>query len=247
MTVTLDRWAQRWDADLDLVLGEAVMQVDERLGRPRARRTEEFLRSIAVGAATIDAPEPNSRVLKQLNGVRGELHTVARRAFELCTGEPLEKLVGAARRAGTTDKTAANLAKVSEASAKATKAIKAAVVLDATLQIADAVLTVATIIETERRQQELDAERHRERQKARDRIERNAAVAATDVVNGIGGEPGWRARADAALKTLRERLGLTGHDTAIDQLLQQVAAQQQLVTDLRALLAKGAQHSAGSK
>lgn len=244
MTVTLDQWAQRWDGELDLVLGEAGMQIDERLARPRAKRTDEFLRSITSGPTTIEDPQPNSRVVNLLNNIRGELHAIARQTFELCTGESLDRLLTEGRRAASAAETAARLAKANDAS---DKAIRAAHSLDASLQIADAVMTVVTIIDVERRQQELDAQRRRQRDDARDRIERNAAIASIDIVDGTGGEPGWRARADAALVTLRERLGLTDSDTAIDDLLQMVAAQQQLISDLRALLAKGAQHSAGSK
>ena len=219
------------------------MQVDDRLGRPRAKRTEEFLRSITIGPATIDAPQPNSRVVNLLNNIRGELNDIARQTFELCTGESLDHLLTEGRRARSAADTAARLARAKDASDKATRA---AHTLEASLQIADAVMTVVTIVDAERRQQELDAQRRRQREEARDRIERNAAIASVDIVDGAGGEPGWRARADAALGMLRERLGLTGNDTAIDDLLQTVAAQQQLVSDLRALLANGPQHSAGT-
>ena len=223
MTVTLDQWAQRWDGELDLVLGEAKVQVDDRLGRPRAKRTEEFLRSITIGPDTIDAPQPNSRVVNLLNDIRGELYSIARQTFELYTGESLNNLLTEGRRAGSAADTAARLAKAKDASDKATKA---AHTLEASLQIADAVMTVVTIVDAERRQQELDAQRRRRREEARDRIESNAAIASVEIVDGAGGEPGWRARADAALGMLRERLGLTGNDTAIDDLLQTVAAQQ---------------------
>ena len=243
MTVTLDHWAQRWDGELDLVLGEAGMQVDERLARPRAKRTEAFLRSITVGGATVETPEPNSRVISMLNGIKGELHTVARETFELCTGASLEQLLSKGRRAGSAAKTAARVAKAKEAS---DKAAKAAVRLDASLQIADAVITVVSIVDAERRQQVLDAQRRRQREEAQDRIEQSAGIVATDIVDGTAGEQGWRARADAVLETLRERLGLLGNDTAVDELFQQVAAQQQLVSDLRALLTHGSQQAGGS-
>ena len=105
-------------------------------------------------------------------------------------------------------------------------------------------MTVVTIVDAERRQQEIDAQRRRQREEARDRIENNAAIASVNIVDGAGGEPGWRARADAALGILRERLGLTNNDIAIDDLLQTVSTQQQLVSDLRALLASGPPHSA---
>ena len=121
MTVTLDQWAQRWDGELDLVLGEAGMQIDERLGRPRARRTDEFLRSITVGPATVEAPQPNSRVVNLLNDIRGELNGIARKTFELRTGESVDQLLAEGRRAGSAAKTAARLAKAKDASDKAVK------------------------------------------------------------------------------------------------------------------------------
>lgn len=243
MAVTLDQWARRWDGELDLVLGEAGVQVDERLGRPRAKRTDEFLRSIAFGPTTTEAPQPNSRVVNLLNNIRGEINNIARQTFELRSGESLDRLLNKDRRSGSAAKAAAGVAKAKTVS---DKAVRAAQSLDASLQIAEAIMTVVTIIDADRRQQELDAQRRRQRDEARERIERNAAIASVDIVDGTGGEPGWRARADAALGMLRERLGLTGSDTAINELLQTAAAQQQLISDLRALLAKGAQHSAGS-
>lgn len=244
MAVTIDQWAQRWDGELDLVLGEAGIQVDERLGRPRARRTDEFLRSIAIGPTPTETPQPNSRVVSLLNSIQGELNDIARQTFELRTGESLDRLLKG-RRAGSGAETATSVAKAKNVS---DKAIRAAHSLDASIQIADAVMTVITIVDAERRQQELDVQRRRQRDEAREQIERNAAIASDDIVEGTGGKPGWRARADAALGILREQLGLSDNDAAIDDLLQAVAAQQQLISDLRALLASGsAQHAAGSE
>ncbi len=243
MNSTLDRWAQRWDGELDLVLGEANVQVDDRLGRPRAERTNQFLRSITAEPGSIAAPQPNSRVVNLLNGIKSDLQGLARETFELCTGESLEHLLTNARRATSGTDVARRVAKAKDVSAKATKA---AVTLDASLQIAESVLTVVTIVDAERRQQALDAQRRRQREEARDRIESNAAIVSVDVVDGAGGEPGWRARADAALEMLRERLGLTANDIAIDDLLQTVATQRQLVSELRDLVTEGQQLPAGS-
>ena len=190
MTATLDQWAQRWDGELDLVLGEAGMQIDERLARPRAKRTEEFLRSITVGPTTIGdaATEQPGRQPPQRHQRRTPRRRPADiRALHRQIARPAPRRKPARRSAA---KTAARLAKAKDASAKATRRP----CLDASLQIADAVMTVVTIIDAERRQHELDAERRRQREEARDRIERNAAIATIDIVDGTGGEPGWRRR-----------------------------------------------------
>jgi len=253
MTVTVDNWAQGWDGKLNLVLGEAGMQVDDRLGRRAAKRTEAFLWSITVKEGTIDAPEPNSRVVKLSRDIKHELNTVARRTFELYSGESIDKLVAERRRAASAPNPAAGLASATkagdaakEASDNAAKVAKAAVALEASLQIADAVISIVTIIETERRQQELDAQRRRQREEARDRIERNAGDAAREIVNGIDGEPGWRAGADAALEKLRERLGLIGGETSFDELLEQTGARRRVVSELQVLLAEGSQQAGAS-
>ncbi|WP_421119866.1 hypothetical protein ACE2AJ_00460 [Aquihabitans daechungensis] len=241
MTVTVEQWAQRWDGDLDLVLGEAKVQVDDRLGRPRARRTEAFLRSLTIGVDNTGAAQTNSRVINLLNDTSAELQGIARQTFELYSGESLDHLLKEGRRAAPAAGSTARLAKAKAASDKAAKAAHS---LEASLQIIDAVMTVVTIVDAERRQHELDAQRRREREEARDRIESNAAVISTEIVDGTGGEPGWRVRADAALGMLRERLGLTSSDSAIDDLLQTVAAQQLAVSELEALVVNGPQHSA---
>lgn len=243
MTVTLNQWAQLWDGELDLVLGEAGMQIDERLARPRAKRTEDFLRSIMTGPTNPEVPQPNSRIVNLLNNTKGHLDDIARQAFQLSTDMPLYKPRAGGRRTGSATETAARLAKAKEASEKA---VKAARTLEASLTLANAVLTVVTIVEAERRQEELDAQRRRQRDEARDQIERSAAIASMDIVDGTGSEPGWRTRADAALAILREHLGLADTDTGIDDLLKTAVAQQQLISELEALLAIGAQDAAGS-
>ena len=241
MTVVLDQWAQRWDGELDLVLGEAKVQVDDRLSRPRAKRTEEFLRALSVQAGPVDAPQSNSRVVNLLNDTRGKIDGLARRTFELYAGESLDHLLKKGRRADSASKKTARIAKAKDASDKAAKGAQALVV---GLGIADAVMTIVTIVDAERRQQELDAQQRLRRENVQDRIDADAALASDQIVNGAGDEPGWRARPDAALEILREQLGLTGNDTDIDILLQTVAAQQQLVSDLQALVASGPQSSA---
>ena len=242
MTLALDQWAQRWDGELDLVLGEARVQIDDRLGRPRAKRTEEFLRSLNDRAGTFDAPQSNSRVVNILNNIRGEVDNIARQTFELYAGESLDRFLDKGRRAKSAADTAARIAKAKDAS---DRAAKAAHMLDVSLEIAGCSMSEVTIVDAERRQQELDAHRRRQREDERDRIESNAELASVEIVDGTGDEPGWRARADAALEMLRERLGLTGNDPALDVLLQTVAAQQQLVSDLQALVDSGPQPSAG--
>jgi hypothetical protein len=259
MTVGLDQWAERWDGHLNLVLGEAKVQVDDRLSRPRAKRTEEFLRSLSVRPFPVDAPQTNSRVVNLLNNISGELDSIARQTFVLYAGESLDHRLGKGRRPASAPDTAAHIAKAKDSSDKAAKAAKAAKAkdssdkaaktarkLDASLEIADAVMKIVTIVDGERRQQALDVQRRRQREEERDRIESNAALASVEIVDGAGDEPGWRVRADVELGMLRERLGLTGNDNAIDDLLQTISAQRQLVSDLQELVANGPQPSGGA-
>lgn len=240
MASAIDKWAQRWDGEIDLVLGEAKVQVDDRLGRPRAKRTEEFLRSITAEPTKVDTPDTNSRVVDLLNGTRAELVLIARGSLELFAGESLSGILKDGSRS------AAALMKVdlTNATDAAKKAVKAARALEASIEIATAVMTVVTIVDAERRQRELDAQRRRERDEAREKIERNAAIVSVEVVDGVGASPGWRARADVALEALRGQLRLTGDDGAIDELLQTVADRRQQVLELRALLAAGPEDSA---
>ncbi|MCC5953692.1 MAG: 50S ribosome-binding GTPase [Acidimicrobiia bacterium] len=239
MTAAIEHWAQRWDGEIDLVLGEANVRIDERLARPRAKRTEAFLRSLTVGQDTVEATATNSRIVNLLNDIKGEVDGIARDTFELWAGEPLDQLLDEARSAATATVAATRLAEATDAG---TKALKMARFLDASLRIADGVMSIVTIVEAERRQQELDAQRRRQREAARDRIEADAAIASVEIVDGAGGEPGWRARADAAVEMLRERLGLTSHDNALDDLLQTVAAKQELVSHLEALITDAPRH-----
>jgi hypothetical protein len=230
---TIDQWLHRWNSELDLVLGEAKVQVDERLERPRARRTEEFLRSLTVGATTIDVPPTNSRIVNLLNDSREHLQVIARRTFELRAGRQLGSFIDKGPRAASS----------ADAKAAGDQAVRSAVRLEASLRIADAVLDIVTIIDTERRQQKLDELQRRQREHNRDRIEKDASIVSAEIVEGTGGHPGWRARADAALVTLRARLGLPDNDNASDDLLQTVAAQHQLISELEGLVASGPVHS----
>src|SRR5437763_17210355 len=115
---------------------------------------------------------------------KGVRRSVARESSELCTGPSLAQLRRKVRRREWAAKTAARVAKAKEAS---DKAAKAAVRLDASLQIADAVITVVSIVDAERRQQVLDAQRRRQREEAQDRIEQSAGIVATDIVDGTAG------------------------------------------------------------
>ena len=240
IALSVEKWAQRWESELDLALREADIEVDDRLGRPRAERTEEFLRSITVGPASIDAPEPNSRVFKLLAENRNELFKVARSTFEVWAREPLDQLLAEGRKTksaaavSNAKKAGAKAAQGRDASAKVNKALA----LDAGLQLVDAVFTIATAIEAEKRRQQADEQRRRQREEARNRVEHSATCLANAIVDGVDGEPGWRAHGDAALETLRERHGLRGGDSSTDDLLQQVAAKRQVVSALRELLAR---------
>lgn len=236
LNATLEHWAQRWDGELDLVLGEARARVDDRLGRARAQRTEEFLRSLSVDTEAIAAPRGNSRIVDLLNGINGELQGTARKTLEVYAGTPIEKLLAKNQRPPS----AATKSPAAEAAKDASdKILKTARTLTATLEVVDGVLAVASIIDTDRRQQAADAQRRRAREEAQERVASNAANACSEIVDGVPGVPGWRAWADDALEALRRQLGLTDGDTAIDDLLANVAAQRQLIQDLRELLAGG--------
>ncbi|MBX3314377.1 MAG: GTPase domain-containing protein [Actinobacteria bacterium] len=236
MSTTVERWGQRWDGELDLLLGEAGAHVDERLGRARARRTDEFLRSLS---ARSDAPEPpraNSRIVDLLNNINAELHGSARSAIEVFAGTSIDKLLAMGQK-DTAAKAAAAANEVShDANEVSQKFVKNARTLTGTLEVVDGVLAVVTIIDAERRQQAADAERRRARAEAQQRVEDSATKASIEIVEGDDAAPGWRARADAALAQLRQQLGLTTDDTAIKDLLATVAAKQDQVDALRRLL-----------
>ena len=60
MATALERWAQRWDGELDLLLGEGGLEVDRRLDRSRAKRSEEFLRSLSSTQGRSQRPSPTA-------------------------------------------------------------------------------------------------------------------------------------------------------------------------------------------
>lgn len=237
MTITLENWAQRWDGELDLVLGEAKAHVDDRLGRVRALRTEDFLRSLTVETDSTEAPRGSSRIVDLLNKINGDFQATARKALEFYADAPIERLLDVSERSRSdTAKRAADAAK--DASAKS---LKSARTLAATLEVVEGVLAVATILDAERRQHDADVQRRRAREDARKRIEDNAKTASNQIVHGSPGVPGWRARADSSLDQLREQLKLTSDDAAIDNLLEEVATRQRLIADLRRLLEEAPQ------
>lgn len=239
MTITLENWAQRWDGELDLVLGEAKAHVDDRLGRVRALRTEDFLRSLTVETDNTEAPRGSSRIVDLLNKINGDFQDTARKALEFYANAPIERLLDVSERSKSDSaKRAADAAK--DASAKS---LKSARTLAATLEVVEGVLAVATILDAERRQHDADVQRRRAREDARKRIEDNARTASSQIVHGSPGVPGWRARADSSLDQLREQLKLTSDDAAIDNLLEEVANRQQLIADLRRLLDEAPQLS----
>ena len=232
MTITLEHWAQRWDGELDLVLGEAKAHVDDRLSRVRALRTEDFLRSLTVETDNTEAPRGSSRIVDLLNKINGDFQDTARKALEFYAKTPIERLLDVNERSKDDSvKRAAGAAK--DASAKS---LKSARTLAATLEVVEGVLAVATILDAERRQHDADVQRRRAREDARKRIEDNARTASSQIVHGSPDVPGWRTRADSSLDQLREQLKLTSDDAAIDNLLEEVATRQRLIDDLRRLL-----------
>ncbi len=98
MTITLENWAQRWDGELDLVLGEAKAHVDDRLGRVRALRTEDFLRSLTVETDSTEAPRGSSRIVDLLNKINGDFQDTARKALEFYADAPIERLLDVSER-----------------------------------------------------------------------------------------------------------------------------------------------------
>ncbi|MCA9847124.1 MAG: GTPase domain-containing protein [Dehalococcoidia bacterium] len=227
LAATVEQWSRKWDGEIDLVLGEAAAQNDERLNRPRATRTDEFVRSLTTQPGRIDAESTTSRIVGLLNDVKGEFDNIARAALELCTGGTLEVLLAAGK--STVAKSADGAAPLNAAGEKAAKVAQR---VAAGLQLADAVMTVVNVVETERRQFALDAQRRREREEARDRIDSNSETLSREIVDGTPSAPGWRARADVTLVLLRQQLGLTGDGAAIDDLERTVATQRQLIADL---------------
>jgi hypothetical protein len=228
----LGNWAQRWDGELDLVLGQARATVDDRLGRVRALRTDEFLRSLTPDVEPTGAQRANSHLVELLNNINRELQGSARKTMEVYAGAPIEKLLAKGPRQ-------ASAAAAETAKDASGKVIQRARRLGATLEIANGVVAIASVIDADRRQQAADAQRARAREEARERVERNTERASAEIVYGTPATPGWRARADEALDQLRQQLGLASSDSAIGELMASIAAQQRLISDLRELLGDG--------
>jgi hypothetical protein len=172
-----------------------------------------------------------------LSDIRSELQGKARDAFKAYTGESLDTVLKRNQQSGTTPSapTGRTPAKTGHA-----RLAKMAQVVEGGIQIADAAFAVARIVEAERSQRQLDADQRRQRREARDQIERSAAEMSVDIVDGTGGEPGWRSRADAAVGALRGQLGITAADGSADDLHKTLREQQQLVAELEGLIADSA-------
>lgn len=89
----VEQWRGRHDGEVDLFLGEAAAQIDRRLDRPTAQHTATFLRSLASDASGDDSQDVNSRVVRLLNDIHGDVEGVVRQSFELKMGRSIEKLL----------------------------------------------------------------------------------------------------------------------------------------------------------
>lgn len=223
LSSVLERWARRWDGEADLLLGEAEVDVDLRLTRPSAGRTTAFLRSLQTPVPAPATDAPNSRVVRVLNDLRGDLQDVTRTAVEANLRGSLQDL---ARSASKVKHPKAGGATVGDLASSAAK-------LQAAMQIADGVLTIVTTLDRERAQQQRDNALRTQREAARDKIQRTAEDLADDV------SAAWRGRLDEALAAVRERLGLRpGAD--VPGLAQEIATRRAALTKLETLLASTA-------
>ncbi|WP_169542192.1 GTPase domain-containing protein [Solirubrobacter soli] len=226
LMAAIGRWDERRTAELEILLGEASVEVDGRLGRPSAERTEAFLRSLQVPVADADATTANSRVIGILNDVRDQLHGVAKGTFALRLGESFDDALEAARKIKHPKRQSADTG----AKTTGTGAVK----LQAALQVVDGVLAIATTLDAERAQGALEQKLRDQREAARDRLERAAEAIATEVVEG---EHGFRSRATVALDALRSALAIPADASAVEALAEDARRQRERLDSFAALLA----------
>ena len=226
LAAVIGRWDERWTAELELVLGEASVEVEGRLARPSADRTGAFLRALKAQRTDDQATAANSRVIGILNDVKGQLDAVAKGTFELRLGERFDDAVKAAR-------------KVKHPKPQAGAAEKAggfdAFKLQAGLQVLDGVLAIATTLDAERAQGKLEQKLREQREAARDKLQRAAETIAADCV---GGEDGFRARATTGLNALRTVLAVPTDPSAIAALAEDARRQRERLDTFAALLAE---------
>ena len=238
----VERWAARYDSEVDLFLGEAATQVDRRLDRPAAQHTATFLKSLADNASGERSQDVNSRVVRLLNDMHGDVESVVRQSFELKMGRSIEKLLqdveslkhpksggtgragagtaaedpgpGKTGKAGTTESD--GRAKGGKGTTSKIDAARAAQIANAGVQIASGVLAIVTTIDAEVRQQRLDEAVRKERERARDALEEAATTFAANLVHGSDSDPGWSARVAAGLELIRQSVGVPEDPVAID-------------------------------
>ena len=216
----VEKWAARYDSEVELFLGEADAQVDRRLDRPAAQHTATFLKSLAENAIGEPSQDVNSRVVRLLNDMHGDVEGVVRESFELKMGRSIEKLLQDIEslkhpKSGGTGRAGPGTAATDPGPGKIDAAI-AAQIANAGLEIASGVLAIVTTIDAEVRQQRLDEAVRKERESARDALEEAATTFAANLVHGSDSDPGWSARVAAGLELIRQSVGVPEDPVAID-------------------------------
>ena len=223
MQDVIERWVRRSNPKLEEIMSDASASVEARLESPAAQRTDAFLRSLQVEPpAEKNRPDQHARVITILEDANAQMQQFARTAFEHDLHRTLDEFLR------PRFPKLPPLGQITQQD------------LDKTL---GAATTVVEILSEGIRfhQDHVEAKRELEaRQDLRAKLRAAAGDLADDVIEGSGGEPGWRASADAVLDALRDQLRLPPDDAAAGRLLENVNEQQALVDQLRQLVAEGA-------
>jgi len=224
----IQSWVTRSNPKLEEIMSAAMASIDARLESPTAQRTEAFLQSLLVDAtADPGGPDPHTRVVQILTDANVQMQRLARTAFEHDLHRTLDDILRPRVK---------NLPPLGELTKE-----------DLDKAFGAATSVVAILSEGIRVHQDYVEERRaRETREAARRQLRAAALDLADgIVEGSGGEPGWRSSADALLDTLRDQLRLPYEDAGADRFLEHVERQQALVDELRNLVAEGATFAFG--
>lgn len=214
-----ERWARQWSSAADLLLSEADVEVDQRLTRASAQRTDAFLRSLLEPRHEERQDAPNSRIVRVLDDIRGDLHQITRGTFEAKLGTPLEQVVKSAAKVKH-PKTGAN----STAAGLLGKAAR----VQAGIQVAEGVLNVVVTLDKEVQQGKLDVELARRREQARDRVQHAADELADELVGQ------WRVSLDDGAHLLAERLGVGAARADLDGLTADIESRRRSLDALQA-------------
>lgn len=219
----VERWARRSNPKLEEIFSDARAAIDARLESPAAQRTEVFLRSLQAAPPTEPSgPDQHARVIKILGDANAQMQQVARMAFERGVHRTLDDFLRPRF---------PNLPPLGGITQKD---------LDKTLGVATAV--VGILSEGIRLHHDnVEAKRAEEaRRTTRERLRAAASTLADQVIEGSGGEPGWRGGADTLLEALRDELRLPADGVAADRLLENVVEQEAIIDELRRSVAHGA-------